>query len=132
VEPSETTRSPSNVVFVFGSNLAGRHGKGAALEARNKWGAEYGIGEGRTGNAYALPTKDAQLKALSLDEIEQSYIRFWKYAFINPDIQFLLTPCGAGLAGYPLGNIKHIYQRSGGFLRNVWLTGDWFVSQRNS
>lgn len=60
------------VVFVFGSNLAGRHGKGAALEAAQHWGAQYGVGEGRTGNAYALPTKDANLRTLPLLEIEQS------------------------------------------------------------
>ena len=44
-------------IFVFGSNLAGRHGKGAALDAKNKYGAIYGVGFGRTGNSYAIPQK---------------------------------------------------------------------------
>ena len=43
-------------IFVFGSNQAGRHGKGSALEARRNHGAVYGVGEGPTGNAYAIPT----------------------------------------------------------------------------
>jgi hypothetical protein len=111
------------VVFVFGSNLAGRHGAGAALEAVRHWGAVYGVGEGRTGNAYALPTKDANIKTLSLDDIGQAYIRFWKYAYNNPDVQFLLTPFGTGLAGYSIAEIRS--NMSGGSLRNVWETGDW-------
>ena len=51
-------------IFVFGSNLAGRHGKGAALFARQERGAIYGVGQGRTGNAYAIPTKDERLRTL--------------------------------------------------------------------
>jgi hypothetical protein len=111
------------VVFVFGSNLAGRHGKGAALEAAKHWGAEFGVGEGRTGMAYALPTKDANLRTLPLADIGQSYIRFWKYALRNPEAQFLLTPFGTGLAGYSIPEIRGIM--SGGPLRNIWETGDW-------
>jgi hypothetical protein len=49
-------------IFVFGSNLAGRHGAGSALEAKRFHGAEQGIGIGRTGNAYAIPTKDYLLR----------------------------------------------------------------------
>jgi hypothetical protein len=49
-------------VFVFGSNLAGRHGKGAAIWARQHRGAIYGEGSGRQGNSYAIPTKDAKLR----------------------------------------------------------------------
>ena len=52
---------PSSPVFVFGSNLAGRHGRGAALWARQHRGAIYGQGVGRQGNAYAIPTKDDRL-----------------------------------------------------------------------
>ena len=112
-----------DIVFVFGSNLAGRHGKGAALEAVSNWGAEYGVGEGRTGNSYAIPTKDANLKTLPLDSIGQSYIKFWKYALRNPDTQFLLTPFGTGLAGYHISEIRGIMH--GGPLRNIWESGDW-------
>jgi hypothetical protein len=114
-------------VFVFGSNLAGRHGAGAALYAVKHYGAKYGVGEGRTGDAYALPTKDAQLRTLPKDEIKQAYIRFRKYASRSDD-QFLLTPVGTGLAGYGLEEIRELLIPTGGpGLRNVWLTGDWWA-----
>lgn len=67
-------------VFVFGSNLAGRHGKGAALYAKQHYGAEYGIGFGKTGNAYAIPTKDQNLEVLSLDKIQHYIKNFVSYA----------------------------------------------------
>lgn len=56
-------------VFVFGSNLGGRHGKGAALCARQHRGAIYGQGVDRQGNAYAIPTKDRLLRVLPLHVI---------------------------------------------------------------
>lgn len=87
-------------IFVFGSNLAGRHGKGAALEARIKYGAEYGVGEGRTGSAYAIPTKDLYLRPCSLGSIEMAVESFLRYAVRNSDLTFLVTRIGCGLAGY--------------------------------
>jgi hypothetical protein len=66
----QTQISTSNdPVVVFGSNLAGRHGKGAALGARLHPGAIYGRGVGPQGNAYAIPTKDRQLRVLPLQVI---------------------------------------------------------------
>lgn len=87
-------------VFVFGSNLAGRHGKGAALWARRHRGAIYGQGVGRQGNAYAIPTKDRQLRVLTLHVVRTYVADFIDYARQRPDITFELTPIGCGLAGY--------------------------------
>ncbi len=87
-------------VFVFGSNLAGRHGKGAALDARVKHGAQLGVGEGPTGNAYAIPTKTGDLRTRSLDEIRASVLTFKAYATSRPDLSFQVTRVGCGLAGY--------------------------------
>jgi hypothetical protein len=87
-------------IFVFGSNLAGRHGKGAALEARNKHGAIYGNGEGRQGNSYAIPTKDGHLRTLSLVVIKTYVDEFLVYARQHPGVTFDVTPIGCGLAGY--------------------------------
>lgn len=87
-------------IFVFGSNLAGRHGKGAALHAKTYYNAEYGVGKGRTGNAYAIPTKDERLRTLALWEIEIYIQEFFEYALHHPDLQFTLTRVGCGLAGY--------------------------------
>lgn len=87
-------------IFVFGSNLAGRHGMGAALDARRLHGAVYGVGEGRTGDSYAIPTKDAALRTRSLDEIRTSVETFKTYARDNPELTFEVTRVGCGLAGY--------------------------------
>lgn len=98
------------MIFVFGSNLAGRHGKGAALYARQQHGAEYGVGSGPTGNAYAIPTKDAQLNTLPLDEIEY-YVRvFLIYAATYPEQQFEVTKIGCGLAGYQESDIAPLFK----------------------
>lgn len=87
-------------VFVFGSNLAGRHGKGAALEAKEKWGAIYGKGQGRQGNSYAIPTKDYNLRPLPLDKIASYIALFKEYAFYHDEDIFRLTAIGCGYAGY--------------------------------
>ena len=94
----------ANTIFVFGSNLGGRHGKGAALEARNKWGAIYGVGVGHQGWSYAIPTKSAGLDTLPLDIIKLYVEQFVAYAhdfdFMYPYITFKVTNIGCGLAGY--------------------------------
>ena len=87
-------------MFVFGSNLAGRHGKGAALFARQRRGARYGQGEGFQGNAYAIPTKDVQLRTLHLDQIKRHVDRFLAFAADRADLCFQVTAIGCGLAGY--------------------------------
>ena len=87
-------------IFVFGSNLAGRHGKGAALAARLEHGAHYGVGVGRTGNAYAIPTKDMDLKPLPRGRIAYYVDSFLEYARRHPALSFQVTRVGCGLAGY--------------------------------
>ena len=100
------------MIFVFGSNLAGRHGKGAALTAVKEYGAKYGVGAGRTGNAYAIPTKDSYLRRLSLDEIEHFVKLFIIYAKKNKDLVFFVTKIGCGLAGYKEEDIKPLFIKS--------------------
>jgi hypothetical protein len=87
-------------IFVFGSNMAGRHGKGAALAARTRYGAIYGQAEGLQGSSYAIPTKDALLRPLPLDIIARKVETFKSVAIVRPELRFLLTPIGCGLAGY--------------------------------
>lgn len=88
------------LVFVFGSNLAGRHGRGAALHARQHFGAVYGQGVGRQGNSYAIPTKDYGIKTLPLDRIRPYVADFLEYARRHPSLTFQVTRIGCGLAGY--------------------------------
>jgi hypothetical protein len=116
---------PPNCIFVFGSNLRGIHGKGAALYAHVHYGAVIGVGEGPTGQAYALPTKTADFKRRSLYQIEESYMRFVEYAKDRPD-WFLLTPFGTGLAGYSRKEIG-VMVRGVGIPANVLLTRTWLV-----
>lgn len=87
-------------VFVFGSNLAGRHGAGAALFARKNHGAIYGVGEGIQGNSYGIPTKDEHLNVLPLTEINRYVNKFLLFAMSNPQLEFEVTAIGCGLAGY--------------------------------
>jgi hypothetical protein len=89
-----------NEIFVFGSNLAGRHGAGSAKEALLNWGAEYGKGVGRQGDSYAIPTKDTNLKVLPLTEIRNHVADFLLYALEHPELEFKVVAIGCGLAGY--------------------------------
>lgn len=73
------------MVFVFGSRLAGRHGKGAAPWAWKNRGAIYGRREGYQGCSYAIPTKDAKIKSLHLNEIAAAVHRFIAFAKSRPD-----------------------------------------------
>ena len=88
------------IIFVFGSNLAGRHGAGAAKWAYENKGAIYGQGVGMMGDAYAIPTKDENIQTLSLDRIKVFVNYFLEYAKNHPHLKFQLTPIGCGLAGY--------------------------------
>lgn len=97
-------------VFVFGSNLAGRHGKGAALWAREHRGAVYGQGIGMQGNSYAIPTKDGRLRTLPLDQIAGYVADFLSFAAAHPGLQFQITPVGCGLAGYRHEQIAPMFQ----------------------
>jgi hypothetical protein len=98
-------------VFVFGSNLAGRHGKGAALWARLHRGAISGRGEGLQGHAYAIPTKDKYLRPLPLPEIRKHVMQFLAFAERHAELVFEVTPIGCGLAGYQPKQIAPMFER---------------------
>jgi hypothetical protein len=97
-------------VFVFGSNLSGVHGAGAALHARFYYGAVLGQGVGRWGNSYAIPTKRTPYIPLSLEEIQEHIHQFLLYALNHPDETFLVTPVGCGLAGYTQEEIGPMFR----------------------
>lgn len=86
-------------IFVFGSNTKGIHGAGAAYTARTRYGAQYGKGEGLSGESYAIPTKDAHLRTLSLETIRGYVIRFLEFAEVHREYHFFVTRIGCGLAG---------------------------------
>jgi hypothetical protein len=99
-------------VFVFGSNLAGRHGAGAALEARKHWGAVNGIGQGQEGRSFAIPTKDKRLNTLMLSVIEREVGYFLRVAGANPETEYLVTRIGCGLAGYTDADIAPMFKHA--------------------
>lgn len=96
-------------IFVFGSNLAGRHGKGSALEAVRTYGAIYGQGEGLQGNSYAIPTKDHKLKKMPLELIRYHVMVFLQFARANPQMVFKVVAIGCGLAGYKPAQIAPMF-----------------------
>lgn len=96
-------------IFVFGSNLAGRHGKGSALYAVQNFGAVRGVGEGAMGTCYAIPTKDRVLQPLPLILIEAAIHRFLAYALEHPEDNFRIVAIGCGLAGYAAHQIGPMF-----------------------
>lgn len=115
----------TKVIFVFGSNLAGRHGKGAAYDAKVKWGAVNGVGSGRTGDCYAIPTKDKQLKVRPLDQIGKDVHKFIEYAKSNPEYLFYVTAFGQGLAGYSREQILSVFPDLDTLPYNIVFTKEW-------
>lgn len=97
------------MIFVFGSNLAGRHGKGAALDAVRYHGAIRGIGVGLQGMSYAIPTKDCLIHTLPLPIIKLYVDQFLQFAQIAKMMHFNVTPIGCGLAGYKFEDIAPMF-----------------------
>ena len=98
-----------NEVFVYGANEAGRHGRGAARQAL-KFGAKYGQ-YGYNGQTYGIPTKDKDLNVLSIDRIGQHVKVFLEFAESRPDLTFLVTEIGCGLAGYEVKDIAPLFSK---------------------
>lgn len=112
----------TNEVFVFGSNLAGHHGAGAAKYARDHLGAEYGVGVGMTGRCYAIPTKDFTITTMSLGDIERYVHKFVEFTNNYPNVNFFITAIGTGLAGY---KHKHIAPMFKGITDNCSVPEEW-------
>lgn len=100
----------SDEIFVFGSNLAGHHGAGAARAAMDHYGAAYGEGIGMTGKSYAIPTKDKRIETLGLKVVEVHIAHFKQFAINNPDKKFFVTRVGCGLAGFTDDEIAPLFR----------------------
>lgn len=91
-------------IFVFGSNLAGHHGGGAALLAWRKWGAVWGQGVGLQGQAYGIPTMHGGPEAI------RPYVdEFVGFARRHPEFTFLVTEVGCGIAGFTPAQIAPLF-----------------------
>lgn len=109
--------------FVFGSNLAGIHGKGSALAAVQKHGALRGCGAGPQGSAWGIPTKKHwKSSAMSLEEISPYVWALVEYAKQHPDTLFDVVRVGCGLAGYTDEEMAPLFN---GAPSNVLLPERW-------
>ncbi len=101
-----------NQIFVFGSNEGGKHGAGAAKQAM-KWGAKWGTAEGLAGQTYAIPTKNFLItKTLSVSKIGGYIDNFVEFARQRPDLEFLVTEIGCGLAGLTPEQVAPLFAES--------------------
>jgi hypothetical protein len=110
LSPRKAPMIEPNAIFVFGSNLAGKHGAGAAWQAFRHYGAIRGQGEGLQGRSYAIPTKDEQLVKIPLPGIAIHVRRFLGFARIHTDLEFWCTPIGCGLANYKPKDIAPMFR----------------------
>lgn len=102
-------------VFVFGSNLEGRHAGGAARAAYDHFGAIWGQGVGIQGQSYAIPTMHG-----GVDEIKPYVDDFIEYAKEHPEKKFLVTPIGCGIAGFTPEEIAPLFAGAKD-MENIWL-----------
>jgi len=119
ITPDYITRLEPNEIFVFGSNLAGFHGGGAARIAYEHFGAEWGVGVGPTGKCYAIPTMQG-----GVDTIRPYVNEFIRYAEQHPELTFLVTRIGCGIAGFTDEQIAPLFA-SAHSLPNVTLPEGW-------
>jgi len=116
-----------NEVFVFGSNLQGIHGKGAAKQAL-KWGAKKFQGIGLAGQTYAIPTRDyhgmSKFTTLPIEEIATHVLNFIQFAKANPGKKFMVTPVGTGNAGYSHDQMFPLFKEAVD-VENIYLPVDW-------
>lgn len=106
---SEVTELSPTEIFVFGSNLLGRHSGGAARQASEQFGAQFGVGEGLTGHCYAFPTLNESMQKFNKDELLSIKQAFYRCVRAHPTETFLLTPVGTGIAGYSLEEITELF-----------------------
>ena len=125
ITPKKISTLKNNEIFVFGSNIAGRHGLGAAKQA-TKWGAIYGKGIGLQGKTYAIPTKDKNIKTLSIEEIKHYVDDFIDFAFKHTDYTFLVTQIGCGYAGYKPKDIAPLFSEAK-FILNIHLPKEFWT-----
>lgn len=121
ITPENITELKPNQIFIFGSNLSGIHGAGAACLAMDKFGAEYGIGVGITGQCYAIPTKSHGIaRSLTLGEIKPYVDDFINFAISTPDYDFLVTQIGCGLANFKPQQIAPLFKNAL-TIKNIYL-----------
>jgi len=103
ITPKRVTSLEPDEVFVFGSNAEGLHGAGAARIAYERFGAVWGEGHGHHGQTYAIDTMSG------VDVLAAEAHTFAAYAAAHPELRFLLTPVGCGIAGYAPAQVAPLF-----------------------
>ena len=117
--PEFITSLKPNEIFVFGSNLQGMHGGGAARAAYNKFGAVWGQGVGLQGQSYGIPTMQGGVETI------RPYVdEFIDFAKEHPELTFLVTRIGCGIAGFKDEEISPLFETAHD-LENVVLPEGW-------
>ena len=94
-----------NEIFVFGSNLAGAHGGGAAWLAYRRFGAVWGEGVGLQGRTYAIPTMQG-----GVDTVKPYVDDFILFSKEHKELTFLVTRIGCGIAGFRNEEIAPLFK----------------------
>ncbi|MBR4706206.1 MAG: hypothetical protein IKP02_11575 [Paludibacteraceae bacterium] len=119
ITPEYITSLKPNEIFVFGSNLAGMHGGGAARTAHKLFGAEMGVGVGRTGQCYAIPTMQGGIETI------RPYVdEFIEYARQHPELLFRVTRIGCGIAGFTNEEMAPLFKETWE-MENISLPDGW-------
>ena len=103
--PDRISELKENEIFVFGSNLSGFHGGGAARVAYKKFGAVWGQGVGLQGQSYAIPTMQG-----GVETIKPYVDEFIEFAKAHPEYKFLVTLIGCGIAGFLPSDIAPLFK----------------------
>lgn len=104
VSADRITKLNEGEVFVFGSNRAGYHGSGASWQALHKFGARMGQGSGYCGQSYAIPTMQGDVETIA------PYVdKFIEFAKAHPELKFLVTRVGCGVAGFEPSDIAPLF-----------------------
>ena len=113
--PDKITLLGCNEIFVFGSNIGGYHSGGAARVAYERFGAQWGQGEGLQGNSYAIPTMQG-----GIDTIRPYVDKFIEFAKIHSELVFYVTRIGCGIAGFRNEDIAPLFKSAIG-IENIRL-----------
>jgi hypothetical protein len=117
--PERITELQPNEIFVFGSNLSGMHGGGAALLAHRKFGAIWGQGVGLQGQSYGIPTMQGGVETI------RPYVdEFIEFAKQHPELIFLVTRIGCGIAGFTNEEISPLFEKAH-YVENIVLPEGW-------
>ncbi len=107
ITPYYITKLADKEIFVFGSNLSGSHGGGAALFAYQKFGAVWGQGVGLQGQSYGIPTMQG-----GTDTIQPYVDEFIEFAQSHSDLKFYVTAIGCGIAGFSPEDIAPLFKKA--------------------